>query len=226
MPALVTPESVGLYRVVLSHAFAGSVQRNVFHVHDSTGSTSDRAASDLAAFFRDWWITPDGSHPTPNTWQASAATFIKAKISYFPAGGKLRALLLALDALDLTGRDGADPLPGNATVAIEFFTAYGGRQGHGRMYYPFMTSSALDPANVNRLRAEIVGGMRATFDFLPQLVAVLNPGGHPCELCVFHREGFTPPGGLLTYSSAILGARFSDLDVDSQRGRLPHHVFH
>lgn len=113
----------------------------------------------------------------------------------------------------------AEPMPQNVTIAVKAQTGLAGRAYRGRSFWIGLvvsdqggTAGQITPAKANQI-----------LNAMTQLLSVAYPNGG--QMVVVHRrEGTTwidPP-----VQTPVVSWAFSDLNIDSQRRRLPGHNRH
>lgn len=205
------------------------VQRNVFHVRDhSEGATDEEWGAVYFAMVDALTRLPDFP------WEAQPlASYFGREVTYFHTVLKyvlgsviIRFLRFPVFFLSLLPVDHSPCLPGNSTFAVQWYNGGPGRSGIGRTYVPFLRNDLTAEGDRNRLTIENANGLVAALDRL--ILAVLQAGSYAGQfsLVTYHRDGLPGVTGPAKWSTGIRGARWTDLLMDSQRGRLPGHVHH
>lgn len=111
------------------------------------------------------------------------------------------------------GAAGGDAMPNSAALAVTRYTAYTGRSARGRVFFP------LRIANMNTDRNYVLAASADDIVTWLEEVSGYMATGQGDEVIVSRFANGTKRATGITFP--VVGYRYSDLRVDSQRGRLP-----
>lgn len=181
---------------------AGQSTENTFHYH--TGATIDRALLQAMATTYLMWFTANAGLFS----NAVALTLIY-----------LRDLTTqesqTFDFVPHTTADGtrtSPMLPNNVTLAIKRETGLAGRSRRGRIYWPGITEDMQSSSN------EILTGTAATLAVQLNTLLSSQLSDNSVTEVIYHRKVGT--------GTPVVGYTITDLNLDSQRRRLPGHNRH
>lgn len=205
------------------------VQRTIFHVRNPTADATPEDW-ERCALVMSLTLTqpPDGLFSSPELVQfmGRETSLLETTVRFALGATILRVLKLPLFFLALDHPERGPCLPGNATFAVQWRTGMGGRRGIGRTFVPCLASTVTEAGNRNVVaQGQADGIVTALARLIPQVVFA---GGHATmfQLAVYHRDGIAGLTGPDRWSTPIVGARYVDRSIDSQRGRVPGHVYH
>lgn len=111
-------------------------------------------------------------------------------------------------------------LPNHCTIAIKAATGLVGRSNRGRSFWIGLTQDQLDPSNINLITSAVASALVAHMNAMVGLV--WTNGGKP--VVASRRTGGHPR--VVGVTTPILNYGLSNLQIDSQRRRLPGHNRH
>lgn len=188
---------------------ASTTVENVYHV--ASTATKDQAfLSSLEAVFESWENT------TAKLQRATSVVLQKIIVRDLsdPNGNTLTK------AVNITGTHAGTHLPNHNTFAVKMDTGKRGRSFRGRVYHIGVNLADISAFSDNALDATRAAAIVAAYQGLITNVATFGAG-----LVVVQRkranEWINPP-----VTHPILTATYTDLNIDSQRRRLPGHNRH
>lgn len=116
-------------------------------------------------------------------------------------------------ATELNGTDASGLKPNNVSFAVKRYTGTAGRQNRGRVYWPGITNAMVDSPNTLKA-VQAAAFVTVLTGLLTSLAGAPIPGA---EVLLHRSTGTHIP---------VAGYTVTDLNLDSQRRRLPGHNIH
>lgn len=193
-------------QVEMRYLQGGEPVENVYHVKGTSEWTATTLGA-LATAFENWEVAHAQSrrHSTTTLLSVKAIALVAADGAFI------------ISSVDIVGTATGIELPNNATIALKAETGLRGRSRRGRTYWIGLSTDMTDSLNRNQL----VDAWRiALLDAMNQLTITAFPNGGQLVVASFAANNAWRSTALLT---PITGYTLTDVTIDSQRRRLPHH---
>lgn len=197
-------------QVVMVYSSGDDLMENVYYVHKNT-NWSESDINDMLTIFSTWESTVAADERSQET---SLVRMTGTDITSL-TGRRVDLPLVA----PIPGQEASPVLPANVTFAVKANIGERGKGRNGRKFWIGLAENMVVENAVDETRA---GDIQTD---LNDLISAVNAGPPAASLGIIHTVSNGVPVEPASFSP-ILSFSYTDLNIDSQRDRLPGHKRH